>query len=809
MNTIKRDVYVLRNTIKIPIEVTKGTDMVGIEFTVRDFDIPATAAAVAYSYNRKMKKPNSQLCDVKGNVISFTHGREFFEVGMNELQIRVINEDKALISFKEKVKCSDAMGFPDDEEEKQQTLIEQLVSNIGKETGERKKADETERNERTAAIEKEKSERTATIEKEKSERTQADATEKSERKAEIDVERKRIDNLAKLPAGSTTGDAELKDIRVGADGTIYGTAGEAVRQQVGSLKEELNSYVLSKNLIGTEIDLLYPVDIPGGSYITMSTKDGSVMPNNSGIQIQLFDESKKIFDYFEFANNKNGRTFQVSKRVKYLKWNKKWSVPIQIEIGSSATYYEEYTYTPKYFQKNIYTSLSKYDVFGNRWGNEFDALRFNTELACGASTDITKRKLQQSWSHGRIWSQDDNYCSIKDFIVKEGYKLEANCGNDYILYIAKAGENSYTPVNDNGDVSWSTKYVYTCTEDSTLIVVVKRADGGKVDLDSVVLSAKVTKVSGGKINDIYVKEMNTTIERVRNVMDEPCLVFPIITDIHYKSNSIDIFDESIDTIKYFANHVKCDGIINLGDNIDGNTDKNITMSDGKYMLERFLEINAPYYFAQGNHDTNYVGKSLLTMCETYSTYFSNTRSTAINKPSNGTDYYVDFDNCDVRLIVLNSNYEEAYKYSTSAATWLEAALNTTKTVILAEHESVIKTENFSQQYTAYADSVEPVIQNFVNNNGKLIHICGHSHLDYAFSSPWLTVFSNCAKFEKSDLTHSGYQSIAGYDEKGLIAPDRDAANHTKLCWSVMVVKPLSRKVNFIRFGAGEDREFLY
>lgn len=136
MNTIKRDVYVLRNTIKIPIEVTKGTDMVGIEFTVRDFDIPATAAAVAYSYNRKMKKQNSQLCDVKGNVISFTPGREFFEVGMNELQIRVINEDKALISFKEKVKCSDAMEFPDDEEEKQQTLIEQLLSNSGKETGE-------------------------------------------------------------------------------------------------------------------------------------------------------------------------------------------------------------------------------------------------------------------------------------------------------------------------------------------------------------------------------------------------------------------------------------------------------------------------------------------------------------------------------------------------------------------------------------------------------------------------------------------------------------------------------------------------
>lgn len=58
----------------------------------------------------------------------------------------------------------------------------------------------------------------------------------------------RMSEFTSLKDGSTTGDAELIDARIGADGTKYSSAGDAMRAQVEQLNDDLTHYIYKPTL---------------------------------------------------------------------------------------------------------------------------------------------------------------------------------------------------------------------------------------------------------------------------------------------------------------------------------------------------------------------------------------------------------------------------------------------------------------------------------------------------------------------------------------------------------------------------------
>ena len=99
MNQIKRDVYILSDKLKNPIDYVQNTNAIPIVFTLRDYDISSGSTAQIFVLKPSGKSVYN-AAEISDNIVTVNVTTQMFsEVGVSALQIQISNAGKNLVTF--------------------------------------------------------------------------------------------------------------------------------------------------------------------------------------------------------------------------------------------------------------------------------------------------------------------------------------------------------------------------------------------------------------------------------------------------------------------------------------------------------------------------------------------------------------------------------------------------------------------------------------------------------------------------------------------------------------------------------------
>lgn len=217
-------------------------------------------------------------------------------------------------------------------------------------------------------------------------------------KQEVDIERKRIDSFTKLSEGSTTGDAELIDGRVGYNGTVYENIGDSIR---GQLKDVHDLFKIN-----------YSSNIADFNWLNPNTSYPSNFKNRC--KIEVIENGIKLSSV---TNDTIGSTY-----VRY-------TLPI-----------EEYANKKLYFKCNVNVNGTLTPRFACRYLKTDGTLISNVASATSEMLEFTVPDLETITSN--------NYTHLAfEFYLTNGTVTTSS--NDYVEYTNIQLEvdvlNEYTP----------------------------------------------------------------------------------------------------------------------------------------------------------------------------------------------------------------------------------------------------------------------------------------------------------------------------------------------------------------------------
>ena len=560
--------------------------------------------------------------------------------------------------------------------------------------------------------------------------------------SDLEVERARIDSFTRLSEGSTTGDAELIDARIGTDGEVYSNVGNSIRTQINRMYSNIETYIGKS--------LKYNYEWIDNGYI--DNTNGNLVSNNNWKYtdfIKITDGIKSLGIFTTLEGSYSYNAFYDINKTFISNFSVNSST---IDVPSNAVYFRiSSTKNSNTIITNIVETLSEKC-------NENQAREISKGITNDLKQDLineyigVKAEYYYNWLNGGyIDNTNGNLVSHNNWQYTDYIELDEV--NQLEVSTTLAGSYSYNAFYDINKTFISNFSVNSSTIDipsnakfmrlsvnkgSTTIVKnkidkliekcsieeVKKLIGGNGATDIITLNKNV---------EPFVIQASEGLGQMFTDKTKP-LVFTHFSDIHTRQ---ELWNRIVEYNNHYKDYLKFS--IHTGDYCGGNRLAYIDL------YANGTSCDIPLFNCVGNHDTYLSDNTKGDKKTTHDLLFNHTNNWDVHfmDIENSMTYHKDFDNEKIRLIVLDYYYD-----IDSQCEWLLERLNGAKAlgyhVVTCMHEMTNPIINKLDTTFQTIDKFESLggNKNSISKFDKIIgdwkktggvhvaNFAGHEHSDY-------------------------------------------------------------------------------
>ncbi len=309
----------------------------------------------------------------------------------------------------------------------------------------------------------------------------------------------------------------------------------------------------------------------------------------------------------------------------------------------------------------------------------------------------------------------------------------------------------------------------------------------------IALSLEPARERGTEWPVYFQAEALLTVERAWELLEENDLAFAVITDTHYVNNGT--WERSAYNLQQVASRLPLCGIIHLGDLTDGILPLARTKESVELVLADMRQTGQPVYLCCGNHDSNYFRSNPEKMTEEEMSAYYLGR----DKPY----YYVDYPAQKIRILYLYSfDYREQVRYGFPGEelVWVRETLGAMAegwAALVCAHVPPLPEIHFWSDQIRNGEELLRILEEYHRAGKKILaYVHGHNHGEQIYRERLFPIVSlGCNKLEDfQDKKPAGSWTYSR--QQGTVTED---------LWDVMIVHGDHGGIDFVRFGAGEDK----